>query len=116
MNHWDHLLSVMQSGNDKIAAEYLRSNPKFAADREAQDKFLFLAVRKGCVESIQTLASMGANIDQKPQGRSLVRWAPRGRDDVKRVLRSIKSSSTIASAMDSHDEPSSAPVHSSMTL
>lgn len=104
-NHWDYLLSVMHSGNDKIAVEYLRSNPKYAADPEPLDRFLWLAVRKGCVETIKVLADMGADIGQKPQGRSLVRWAPRGRDDVKRVLRSIKSETVIASAMDAEVNP-----------
>lgn len=109
---------AIEEQKDRMALSLIRRFPALAPSGEALDAAFVLAVRNGCTEAVKLLAGLGADIGQKPDGRSLLQCAPsRGADELKRVLRSLKSEAVIASAMGtSSTEPSSTPRRDSPIL
>lgn len=100
---------AIEEEKDRMALSLLQRYPAIAPSGEALDAAFVLAVRNGCTEAVKVLAGMGADIGQKPDGRSLLQCAPsRGADELKRFLRSLKSGALIASAMGTPN-PESAP-------
>ena len=103
--------------HDRMAVALLQRYPSLAPAGEALDAAFVEAVRKNCVGVAKMLADMGADLGQKPDGRSLVQCAPRGMEgeEMKRLLRSLKTGGLIASAMGDSPSPDAAP-HPAPTL
>ena len=112
----NHGLSVFDTAlrgrTPAMAAWILQQYPSLAPKGEALDDAFARAVRAGCAPLVQMLAGMGADFGQKPGGRTLLQIAPKDAHEVKRLLRSLKTSASITLAMNDDDAPS-APAPSS---
>lgn len=98
-----------QKSRDHAAVWMLEHFPGLLPPSEELDKHLVEAVRRGHTELVKKLAELGADIGQKPGGRTLLQCAPAKAEDVKRLLRSLKSGNLIASAMGDSEHPSAPP-------
>lgn len=82
----------------------LQKYPGAAPAGDTLDQAFVEAVRLGQTNLAKKLADLGADLGQKHEGRSLLQCAPRRAEELKRWLRSLKSSASIVSAMgDSSD-------------
>lgn len=95
---------------DEMGLMLLQHYPSLAPTGEALDAALVHAVRWGCAGLAKKLVELGADVGQKPGGRTLMQCAPRGNEEMKRLLRALKTSVTIDTAMTSGSEP---PAHTS---
>lgn len=90
---------------DEMGAHLLKHYPSLAPTGEALDSAFVEAVRNGYAEIATKLAAMGADVGQKPNGRSLMQCAPKNNDAMKRLLRSLKLGGFVESAMDDSNAP-----------
>lgn len=97
--------------HDRMAVALLHRYPDLAPAGEALDAAFVEAVCKNCVGVAKLLAERGADLGQKPEGRTLAQCAPRGTqgEEMKRLLRSLKTGELIASAMDAPNAESLPP-------
>ena len=84
---------------DDMAVWLLEEHPMLAPTGSALDDAFVNAVRKGCAGVVKKLAELGADVGQKPGGRTLLQCAPAKAEDVRRVLRALKTGAAIAGAM-----------------
>lgn len=108
--------AALQLGSDATALALLERHPELIAAREDLDAALVAAVRVGCIPAVEMLVQKGADLGQRPGGRTLVQCAPPKADKLKRMLRSLKIGAAVDSAMDGPGEASPAPTHSTPTL
>lgn len=101
---------------DDMAAWLLEHYPMVRPTGAALDEAFVNAVRKGCAGVVKKLAELGADIGQKPDGRSLLQCAPAKAVEVKRVLRALKTGETIASAMNAESDKNAPTASTSPTL
>lgn len=94
--------AAMQGRDGLTAAILLRLTQ---ADK---DSLLHVHVHQGDAHAVRLLLGAGADAAQRINGRSLLQLAPRDAHNVKRMLRSLRTSASIASAMEGED-PSQAP-------
>ena len=107
---------AIENERDDMALWLLQTQPALHPSGEALDKLFVRAVRRGLTRVVNQLAEMGADVGQKPNGRTLLQCAPPGADDLKRLLRSLKSGATITSAMSGGGAATPAAEQSSMPL
>lgn len=100
-------LNSLSMDSDKIALWMLERYPDLAPTGEVLDKAFVQAVRGGKTDLVRKLADLGADVGQKPEGRTLLQYAPRENDELKRVLRALKTSAAIGSAMKNNREATS---------
>lgn len=108
--------AALQLGSDATALALLERHPELIAAKEDLDASLVAAVRIGCIEAVEILVQKGADLGQKPGGRTLVQCAPPKADQLKRMLRAMKIGASVDSAMGDSGEPSSAQSHDTPTL
>ena len=89
---------------DDMALAILQDYPSLVP-ADAVDAAFVQAVRQGCAGTAKKLIELGADLGQKPGGRTLLQTAPRGAEDVKRLLRAHKSGAVIDSAMGTDPQP-----------
>lgn len=93
-----------------VSLATLQRHPSLApTEQDALDAAFVKAVRDGNTGVASILAGLGADVGQKPGGRTLLQCAPAGNEEMKRLLRSLKTGTAIASAMDDDSAPSAAP-------
>lgn len=97
-------LSLVQDHHE-LALHILREHPTLAPTGKALDDALVKAVCNGWTPLAKKLAAFGADLGQKPGGRTLLQCAPRDAEELKRLLRSHRTSVMIDSAMDAGSEP-----------
>lgn len=68
-------------------------------DKNILDAAFVQAVRDGNTGVARILVAAGADVGQKPGGRTLLQCAPNGNEELKRLLRSVKTGASIESAM-----------------
>lgn len=107
--------TALRGRRPAMAAWLLERYPSLAPAGEELDKAFVIAVRSGCAPLIKQLAALGADLGQKPDGRTLLQIAPAKAVEAKRVLRALKTGASIEQAMGGDDEPP-APAAPSMTL
>lgn len=100
---------AMHAADADLALRAIDKNPAVAPTGERLDAALVEAVRKGFTQLTAKLAELGADVGQKPGGRTLVQCAPRHAQDLKRLLRSLKTGAAITSAMNDEGDPSPSP-------
>lgn len=100
-------LDSLSMDKDKIALWMIERYPSLAPSGEVLDNALVQAVRNGKTALVRKLADLGADLGQKPEGRTLLQCAPRDNEELKRTLRALKTGATIASAMKVGREPPS---------
>lgn len=100
------LLCTARKQSDRECVWLLNQFPTLLSPGEELNKALVSAVRHGHIELVKKLADMGADFDQKPGGRTLLQCAPAKAEDLKRLLRALKSKNLIASAMNEPEAPS----------
>lgn len=100
-------LDTFSKHKDKIALWMLERYPHLAPSGEVLDKAFVQAVRNGKTDLVRKLADLGADLGQRPEGRTLLQCAPRDNEELKRVLRSLKTGVAIGSAMKADREPAS---------
>lgn len=105
-----------QKSRDHAAVWMLENFPDLLPPSEELDEHLVGAVRRGHTGLVKKLAELGADIGQKPGGRTLLQCAPAKAEDLKRLLRSLKSGSLIASAMGASERPSAPPANTPSPL
>lgn len=101
---------AMLGSDADLALRAIDKHPAVAPTGERLDAALVEAVRKGFTLLTAKLAELGADVGQKPGGRTLVQCAPRDAQDLKRLLRSLKTGAAITSAMQHHGAPSPRPL------
>lgn len=94
---------------DEMGLMLLQRHPSLAPAGDALDAALVQAVRWGCPGLTKKFAELGADVGQKPGGRTLMQCAPRGNEEMKRLLRALKTSVTIDSAMGQDPAPVTSP-------
>lgn len=99
-----HAMYSMYGREEEMALHILQHYPSLEPQGEELDKALVEAVRRGYITLVEKFADLGADLGQKPGGRTLLQIAPREEQELKRLLRSLKTGNLIASAMNS--EPS----------
>lgn len=90
---------AMHSSDEYLALHAIDKHPAVAPTGDRLDRALVDAVRKGFTRLTAKLAELGADVGQKPDGRTLLQCAPRNAEDLKRLLRSLKTGTAITSAM-----------------
>lgn len=73
--------------------------------QQQMDRLLLLYVSEGNASYVRALLDTGADWAQQNHGRSLIHFAPTGAEDVKRILRSIDTASSINAAMGCDEDP-----------
>lgn len=76
-----------------------RGHGKAIKPGEALDKAFVHAVRQGNARILPLLASWGADVHQRPNGRTLMQLAPAQNQDVKRMIRAVQTGQLIEEAM-----------------
>ena len=115
-NAFDLALRSTHIWADEMAAHLLTKYPILAPTGEALDHAFVEAVRNGYAGTAAKLAQLGADVGQKPNGRSLIQCAPKNNDAMKRLLRSLKLGGSVESAMDHSSDPHPSPNHSGPIL
>lgn len=92
-------------GKDWMAMHLLQHYPALTPSGDDLNRLFVQAVRSNCPKTVVKLAELGADIGQKPLGRTLLQCAPRDAEELKRVLRALKSGAAIGSAMDADPSP-----------
>lgn len=97
--------AVVWGRNELVAAMLERLT------QEQKDELLATHVQEGFAACVKVLLDSGADAAQKINGRTLLQTAPRSADEVKRLLRSIRTGESIEMAMGGNDgqPPGSAP-------
>lgn len=91
-------LAIMQR-HGSLAMELLERYPGLTPATDKLDATLVDAVRSGATEVVKKLLALGADVGQKPGGRTLLQCAPRAAEELKRLLRAHKTGAAIESAM-----------------
>lgn len=89
----------LSKSRDAAPVWMLQNFPALLPSGEALDTTLVEAVRRGHTGLVKRLVELGADVGQKPGGRTLLQCAPKDATELKRVLRSLRSEAAIASAM-----------------
>lgn len=97
---------AMHGSDEQLALHAIDKHPDVAPTGERLDAALVDAVRNGFTKLAAKLAELGADVGQKPDGRTLLQCAPRNAEELKRLLRSLKTGSAITSAMQGNSTPS----------
>lgn len=100
---------AIENERENMALWLLHTQSELRPSGEALDKRFVRAVRRGLTRVVNQLAEMGADVGQKPNGRTLLQCAPPNAEDLKRLLRSLKSGAAITSAMSGGDAAPRAP-------
>lgn len=113
-NAFAHAMHSLFSEKGEMVLHILQHYPTLAPQGEELDKALVEAVRRGHITLVEKLADLGADLGQKPGGRTLLQIAPRDAQEVKRLLRALKTGGLIASAMgcepSAGQSPSASPI------
>lgn len=89
---------ALERKEDAMALAILQLHPSLVPT-EAVDAAFVQAVRQGCTATAKRLIELGADLGQKPGGRTLLQCAPRGAEHLKRMLRAHRSGAAIEAAM-----------------
>lgn len=108
-------LDSLSMDKDKIALWMLEQYPDLAPAGEVLDTAFVQAVRHGKTALVRKLADLGADLGQRPEGRTLLQCAPRDNEELKRVLRALKTSASLTAAMGS-GSPTPSPAFDTPTL
>ena len=93
---------AMHGSDEDLALRAIARHPAVAPAGDRLDAALVDAVRKGFAPLTAKLVELGADVGQKPGGRTLLQCAPRHAEELKRLLRSLKTGAAIESAMQDH--------------
>lgn len=101
-NHGHSTFDTALTGRRPVMAAWiLERYPSLAPSGEDLDKSFVRAVRGGATPVVKQLAALGADLGQKPDGRTLLQIAPPKALELKRLLRSLKTGASLESAMSS---------------